>query len=69
MERLPEILNAFEQALELERELGTRTVAIDRARAQFALKLQHLLERRQDFRETLHVCFFDIRHPSPDIPY
>ena len=31
MERLPEILNAFEQALELERELGTRTVECDRA--------------------------------------
>ena len=31
MERLPEILNAFEQALELERELGTRTVDCDRA--------------------------------------
>jgi len=28
---LPEILNAFEQALELERELGTRTVECDRA--------------------------------------
>jgi len=27
----PEILNAFEQALELERELGTRTVECDRA--------------------------------------
>ena len=31
MESLPEILNAFEQALELERELGTRTVDCDRA--------------------------------------
>ena len=31
MEQLPEILNAFEQALELERELGTRTVECDRA--------------------------------------
>ena len=31
MESLPEILNAFEQALELERELGTRTVECDRA--------------------------------------
>ena len=28
---LPEILNAFEQALELERELGTRAVDCDRA--------------------------------------
>ena len=28
---LPDILNAFEQALELERELGTRTVECDRA--------------------------------------
>ena len=27
----PDILNAFEQALELERELGTRTVDCDRA--------------------------------------
>ena len=31
MENLPEILTAFEQALELERELGTRTVECDRA--------------------------------------
>ncbi len=31
MENLPEILTAFEQALELERELGTRTVDCDRA--------------------------------------
>ena len=31
MERWPEILDAFEQALELERELGTRTVECDRA--------------------------------------
>ena len=31
MESLPEILTAFEQALELERELGTRTVECDRA--------------------------------------
>ena len=30
-ESLPEILTAFEQALELERELGTRTVECDRA--------------------------------------
>ena len=64
MERLPEILNAFEQALELERELGTRTVAIDRARTQFAFKLQCLLEGRQDFRQVLHVRFLDIRHPA-----
>ena len=31
MKGLPEILTAFEQALELERELGTRTVDCDRA--------------------------------------
>ena len=31
MENLPEILTAFEQALELERELGTRAVDCDRA--------------------------------------
>ena len=31
MASFPEILNAFEQALELERELGTRTVECDRA--------------------------------------
>ena len=31
MTSFPEILNAFEQALELERELGTRTVECDRA--------------------------------------
>ena len=31
MESFPEILTAFEQALELERELGTRTVECDRA--------------------------------------
>ena len=31
MTGLPEILTAFEQALELERELGTRTVDCDRA--------------------------------------
>ena len=31
MQNFPEILNAFEQALELERELGTRTVECDRA--------------------------------------
>ena len=31
MESLPEILTAFEQALELERELGTRAVDCDRA--------------------------------------
>ena len=31
MENLPEILTAFEQALELERELGTRTDECDRA--------------------------------------
>ena len=31
MENLPEILKAFEQTLELERELGTRTVECDRA--------------------------------------
>ena len=31
MVSFPEILNAFEQALELERELGTRTVECDRA--------------------------------------
>ncbi|MBQ6341092.1 MAG: uracil-DNA glycosylase [Kiritimatiellae bacterium] len=31
MTDLPEILNAFEHALELERELGTRTVDCDRA--------------------------------------
>ena len=31
MTNLPEILTAFEQALELERELGTRTVECDRA--------------------------------------
>ena len=41
-----------------------RTVAIDRARTQFALKLQRLLEGRQDFRQVLHVRFLDIRHPA-----
>ena len=46
-----------------------RTVAIDRARTKFALKLQRLLEGIQNFRQVSNILFFDIRHPSPDIPH
>ncbi len=46
-----------------------RTVAIDRARTQFALKLQRLLKGIQNVRQISNVLFFDIRHPSPDIPH
>ena len=45
---LPEILNAFEQALELERELGTRAVDCDRA---LLLPVSRADRERQEVQE------------------
>ena len=56
MTSFPEILNAFEQALELERELGTRTVECDRALlAPVSRSLGEAASRRFEVTDTRYV--------------